>query len=135
MLERRPVPNSIKLELWTKRGAPLVALGLDGQKGDAEVVFAGDAIGTTVVTKHEIDEGGRTQRYLVVLGRVASIEPGLERGAKRAAGTPLARAGDALHLEIRRVQENAKLDALNAANLDDGAISVLTDPRNVLPVR
>jgi murein DD-endopeptidase MepM/ murein hydrolase activator NlpD len=115
---------------------------LEHQEGEAEVVFAGQLFGTTVATSHTVREGGRLRQYVVLFGHLerAIATP----GAKPARGETLGLVGDTgspglvhLHLEVRQVREQIELGevASDGRRLVDPAVTVATDPRNVLVLR
>lgn len=133
------------LDLPQMRGTPVKLVNLEHQVADAEVLFVGDLFGHTVVTKHALREGDRDRDYLVLYGHLANAAPGLAVGAHVPEGTIVGAVGDSgspelvhLHLEIRRFREALDLPKI----LHDGGpgalvadwVSVVCDPRNVLPL-
>jgi hypothetical protein len=145
------------VRLAVRPGEKVVLLSLEHQAGPAEVVFAGDLFGRTVVTAHVVNEGPRKRTYLLFHGGLDHTAPGAAQGAKLPAGAELGAArtegsGGGLidvYLEAREVREGTRLDggsapkppaagALDAADpkrLTDPAVGVPTDVRNVLPLR
>jgi hypothetical protein len=123
-------------------GEKVVLVSLDHQVGPAEVVFAGDLFGRTVVTLHRLEEGGRKQRILLFHGGIDQPSAGVVVGAELAPGTEIGVARSDvggglidLYLEAREVREDAKIDASDPKKLTDQAVAVPTDARNVLPLK
>ncbi len=131
------------LDLPQARGTPVELVALEHQVGDAEVLFAGKLFGTTVVTRHAVREDGRVRDYLVLFGHLESIAAGASPGAKLAQGTVVGAVGDTgspelvhLHLEVRRVREGVDLAKVpGGGSLIAESVSVVCDPRNVLPLK
>lgn len=131
------------LDLPQTKGAPVVLVALEHQQGDAEVLFTGRLFGTTVLTRHTVREGGRTRDYLVLFGHLDSIAPGVSPGVRLAEGAPVGGVGDTgspqlvhLHLEVRRVREGVDLTKVAGGGaLIAESVSVVCDPRNVLPLQ
>lgn len=125
------------------RGTPVPMIALDHQQGDAEVVYTGPLFGNTVVTRHTLREGGGLREYLLLFGHLDAIAPGLAKGGTVRAGDVVGTVGDTgspelihLHLEARRVREG--VDPMQIAypnQLLANEVSVVCDPRNVLPLR
>jgi hypothetical protein len=129
----------VALELAARRGEPVVVLELDHQRGPTRVVDVGRAVGTTVITAHDVDYGDRPRTVLLVHGRLDAIADGVARGAERAPGTPLGFAGDSgdpglvrVHLEARLVRDDVPVAELTLATSLDAARSIPIDLRNVL---
>ena len=131
------------LDLPQVKGTPVALVALEHQQGEAEVLFAGKLFGTTVITRHAVREGGRTRDYLVLYGHLDSIAAGASPGAKVPEGTVVGAVGDTgspelvhLHLEIRRVRDAVDLGKVPAGgSLIAESVSVVCDPRNVLPLK
>lgn len=131
------------VDLPQARGTPVAMIALDHQRGDAEVVYAGPLFGTTVVTRHTLHEGGALRDYILLFGHLDSIAPGLSKGNTVRAGDIVGTVGDTgspelihLHLEARRVREGVDIMAVTTApGLLAAEVSVVCDPRNVLPLR
>jgi murein DD-endopeptidase MepM/ murein hydrolase activator NlpD len=129
------------VDLPQTKGAPVKQVALDHQEGDAEVLYAGQLFGTTVVTRHTLREGGRLRDYVVLFGHLDSIAAGLAAGASMKDGDLVGAVGDTaspslvhLHYEVRRVREGIDLGKVPAgAQLIADSVSVVCDPRNVLP--
>ncbi|MBN9159524.1 MAG: M23 family metallopeptidase, partial [Myxococcales bacterium] len=110
---------------------------------DAEVLFAGALFGTTLLTRHTLREGGRTRDYVLLLGHLDSIAPGISAGTMIKEGQLVGAVGDTgspslvhLHLEVRRVREGIDLAKVPAGSaMIAEAVTVVCDPRNVLPLR
>lgn len=128
------------VRLAVRPGTPVVLLALEHQVGPAEVVFAGDLFGRTVVTAHTIEEGVRKRTVLLFHGGLDHASAGAVLGARLPAGAELGAARSELggglidiYLEAREVREGAKLDGADGKRLTDAAVGVPTDVRNVLP--
>ena len=128
------------LDLPQARGTPVKLLALEAQQGDAEVVYVGALFGTTVVTRHTLREGGRLRDYLVLFGHLESPATGISAGSRIAEGDVIGYVGDTgspelvhLHLETRRVREGVDVTKLSPVRLLDETVSVVSDPRNILP--
>lgn len=125
------------------KGTPVKNVALDHQEGEAEVLYTGPLFGTTVVTRHTLREGGRVRDYVVLFGHLESIAAGLAPGATLKEGELVGTVGDTgspslvhLHLEVRRVREGVDLGKVPAgAPLIADSVSVVCDPRNVLPLK
>lgn len=130
------------VDLGQDRGAPVRALHLPHQQGEAEVVFVGELFGKTVVTRHTLAEAGRNRDYLLLHGHLDSIAVNLGPGAVVSQGTLLGTVGDSgsegrvhLHLEVRQVRDGVPPNLLRSSSLADRTVSIVCDPRNVLPKR
>jgi len=131
------------VDLPQARGTPVAMVALDHQQGDAEVVYVGPLFGTTVVTRHTLREGGGLRDYILLFGHLDAAAPGLAKGAVVHAGDIVGAVGDTgspelihLHLEARRVREGVDIASVATPNaLLAAEISVVCDPRNVLPLR
>jgi len=131
------------VDLPQARGTPVKMITLDHQQGDAEVVYTGPLFGTTVVTRHTLREGGGLRDYILLFGHLDAIAPGLEKGRSVRAGDVVGAVGDTgspelihLHLEARRVREGVDVTTVKWPNqLLAPEVSVVCDPRNVLPLR
>ena len=129
------------VHLAVRPGEKVVLLDLSQQQGPAEVVLVGELFGTTVVTRHEVDEGGRKRSYLLFHGRLDRAEVSVVRGAKIEAGATLgfARAANGgglveIYLEARLLREGAEVDEKKLSGLD-ASMAVPIDLRDVLPLR
>lgn len=131
------------VDLPQAKGTPVKNIALDHQEGEAEVLYTGALFGTTVVTRHTLREGGRVRDYVVLFGHLDSIAAGLAPGASLKEGDLVGTVGDTgspslvhLHLEVRRVREGVDLGKVPAgAPLIADSVSVVCDPRNVLPLK
>jgi murein DD-endopeptidase MepM/ murein hydrolase activator NlpD len=131
------------LDLPQKKGTPVALVALEHQQGDAEVLYAGRLFGTTVVTRHSVREAGRVRDYLVLFGHLDSIAEGISAGVKIPQGTVVGAVGDTgspelvhLHLEVRRARDGVDLARVpGGGSLVAESVSVVCDPRNVLPLR
>ena len=131
------------VDLPQVKGAPVKMVALEHQEGDAEVLFTGGLFGTTVLTRHTLREGGRLRDYLVLFGHLDSISSGVSAGVTLKEGDLVGGVGDTgspqlvhLHYEVRRVREGLGLAKVPAgAQLVADSVSVVCDPRNVLPLK
>ncbi len=130
------------VRLAVRPGAPVALLALAHQVGPAEVIFAGDLFGRTVVTAHVVEEGPRKQTFLLFHGGLDHPAPGVVPGARIEPGAALgfapAEGGGGLiyvYFEAREVREGARIDAADPRRLTDASVGVSTDVRNVLPLR
>jgi murein DD-endopeptidase MepM/ murein hydrolase activator NlpD len=130
------------VDLMAPRGAEVRLVTLEHQDGEAEVLHAGRLVGTCVVTRHLVREGGRLRTYLVVYGHLDGIAPGLVAGRPTREGDLLGFVGDTgseglvhLHLEVRRVREEREGSPTAPGHVMDQAWTIAVDPRNVLPPR
>jgi hypothetical protein len=127
------------VHLAARPGEKVVVLGLDQQQGPAEVVFVGDLFGPTVVTRHDVEEGGRKRSYLLFHGRLDRPEPALAVGAKIEAGATVgfARVDNKgalieIYVEARLLREG--VDPAGK-KLTDAGVALPNDVRDVLPLR
>jgi murein DD-endopeptidase MepM/ murein hydrolase activator NlpD len=134
------------VDLPQAKGTPVKLVALEHQKGEAEVLHAGGLFGTTVVTLQTLREGGRMRDYVVLFGHLDGIVPGVGPGTLLRDGDVLGFVGDTgspelvhLHYEVRRVRDgvDAKqvVRAQGAGRLVADDVTVVCDPRNVLPLR
>lgn len=143
--QRRGKMNAVGhggLDLVAPMGTSIEMVRLDHQVGDAEVVYVGRLYGETVVTRHTIREGGANRDYVLIFGHLDRPADELRRGVHLRAGAIVGYVGNSdspdlvhLHLEARRMRE--RVDAWRTAPYDllERDKSVVTDPRNVLPLR
>lgn len=131
------------VDLPQTKGTPVKMVALEHQEGDAEVLYTGALFGTTVVTRHTLREGGRLIDYVVLFGHLDAIAQGVTAGAALKDGELVGAVGDTgspslvhLHYEVRRVREGVDLGKTPAGPmLVQDAITVVCDPRNVLPLK
>lgn len=131
------------VDLPQTKGTPVKLVALEHQEGEAEVLYTGGLFGTTVVTRHSLREGGRLRDYVVLFGHLDSIASGVVAGATLKEGELVGAVGDTgspslvhLHLEVRRVREGVDLATVPAGGqLIADSVSVVCDPRNVLPLK
>jgi hypothetical protein len=130
------------VDLLAPRGAEVKAVTLEHQDGEAAVLFAGKLFGTTVITRHTLREGGRLRDYVVLYGHLAQVAAGVEPGKPAPEGALLGYVGDTgsegivhLHLEVRRVRDGIDTAKTPPERFALGEVSVVCDPRNVLPVK
>lgn len=130
------------VDLPQKRGTPIKMRPLDHQVGDAEVIHVGWLMGFSVVTRHTLREGGRTRDYVLIFGHLDGPAPGLVRGATLKEGDLVGFVGDTgspelvhLHLEARRLRDGVEGSKLPPGRILAADVSIVCDPRNVLPIR
>jgi murein DD-endopeptidase MepM/ murein hydrolase activator NlpD len=143
-LQRRGRMNAVGhggVDLPEKKGTPISLVALDHQVGDAEVLFVGHLFGETVVTRHTVREGGRKRDYVLLFGHLDEAAEGVRRGRRLRAGQLVGYVGNTdspefvhLHLEARRLREGVDPWKVAPWNINAREISVVTDPRNVLPL-
>jgi murein DD-endopeptidase MepM/ murein hydrolase activator NlpD len=131
------------VDLAAPRGTEVRVVSLEHQEGDAEVLFAGKLFGTSVVTKHTLREGGRLRDYIVLYGHLDRTADGLlPDKAPLPDGAVVGYVGDTgsvgvvhLHLEVRRVRDGVDLKKTLPERFVANEVSVVCDPRNVLPLK
>jgi murein DD-endopeptidase MepM/ murein hydrolase activator NlpD len=131
------------VDLPQAKGTPVRMITLEHQEGDAEVLYAGKLFGTTVLTRHSVREGGRVRDYVMLLGHLDSIAPGVSPGGLIRDGELVGAVGDSgsprlvhLHLELRRIRDGVDLAKVPAGPPMIGeAVTVVCDPRNVLALK
>jgi murein DD-endopeptidase MepM/ murein hydrolase activator NlpD len=133
------------VDLPQVKGSPVRMLALEHQVGDADVVYTGFYFGTTVMTRHTVREAGKVRDYLAIFGHLDSVAPGVKVGGTLASGDVLGFVGDTgskelvhLHYETRRVRDGVDLMkkvVVGPSILVDDSVSIVCDPRNVLPLR
>jgi murein DD-endopeptidase MepM/ murein hydrolase activator NlpD len=130
------------VDLGAERGAPVKAIRLEHQEGDAEVVFIGELFGLTVVTSHAVRERDKLKTVLLFHGHLERAAPGLAPHGRVVEGAAIGAVGDSgspgivhLHLEARQVRDGVNLGGVDPKKLVDQGVSIATDPRNVLVVR
>jgi murein DD-endopeptidase MepM/ murein hydrolase activator NlpD len=131
------------VDLPQARGTLVKLVALEHQQGNADVVYVGALFGTTVVTRHTLREGGRLRDYLLLFGHLDAAASGVSVGTTLKDGDLIGYVGDTgspelvhLHLEVRRVREGIDVSKRTAGggSLLGGDVSVVCDPRNVLPL-
>jgi murein DD-endopeptidase MepM/ murein hydrolase activator NlpD len=130
------------IDLDVPRGTEVKLLALEHQEGDAEVLYVGKLFGTTVVTRHTLREAGKLRDYVVLHGHLDAPAPGLTPAQKAAPGSLLGYVGDTgsqgivhLHFEVRQVREGIDLAKIAPTRMVANEITVVCDPRNVLPLK
>lgn len=130
------------VDLPAPKGTPIPVVALEHQVDDEEVVFVGHWAGNTVMTRATVRESGQLRDYLVMFGHLDRVAPGIQPGARVHEGDIIGFVGDTgspelvhLHFEVRRVRDGIDIRGKPAWQLTDGSVSVVCDPRNVLPLR
>ncbi len=133
------------VDLPQTKGTPVRLVPLEHQQGDADVLFTGFYFGTTVITRQTVREAGKVRDYIAIFGHLEAVAPGVSAGRTLANGDVLGTVGDTgskelvhLHYETRRVRDGVdvmKKVAAGPAILVDDSVSIVCDPRNVLPLR
>ena len=133
------------VDLPQARGTPAHAVALEHQQGDADVLYMGPLFGTTVLTRNTVREGGKLREYVVLFGHLDSVAPGIAAGSVVKDGDVVGFVGDTgspelvhLHWEARRVRDG--VDVVRKAKQGGSAVlaedvSIVCDPRNVLPLK
>lgn len=129
------------LSLRAQPGSEVRSIALEGQEGDAQVVFVGTLRGNTVVSHHRVREAGGVRDYLLVLGELESTTPGLAPGAPLPANLVLGSLASrseqgepSLFLAVRRLRSGYDMTALQGEDLLASGRTIGSDPRNVLPL-
>ena len=130
------------VDLPQRKGEPIHMVPLEHQQGDAEVLYVGPLFGFTVLTKHTLREGGQLRDYILLFGHLDGAAPGLAQGRALTEGDLVGFVGDTgspelvhLHLEARRVRDGIHLEKYAGGMLIQNEVSVVCDPRNVLPLK
>jgi murein DD-endopeptidase MepM/ murein hydrolase activator NlpD len=117
-------------------------VSLEYQRGDAEVIYVGPLFGTTVITRHAVEEAGRQREYLLLFGHLDAPSPGMHAGVTVKEGDTIGFVGDSgspelvhLHLEVRRIRDGVDPTKLSPNAMIANESSVVCDPRNVLPLK
>lgn len=135
--------DPLALALRSPATEPVRALRLEGQEGEADVVFVGELHGSTVVTRHLVRESSGTRSYLVLVEHLASVAEELRAGDVVDEGHELglpSRVGQSglVVLEVRMVRPGTPLDRelplTTPTRLESESQSIRTDARNVLPL-
>jgi murein DD-endopeptidase MepM/ murein hydrolase activator NlpD len=129
------------VDLPQRKGLPIPMMSLEHQEGPADVVYVGPLFGTSVVTLHALREGGELRDYIVIWGHLDAPAPGLKPREELKDGDLVGFVGDTgspelvhLHLEARRVRDGVDVMKYAGGALLDSEVSVVCDPRNVLPL-
>lgn len=132
------------VDLAAAPGDKVLLATLEGQEGDAKVVFVGEDAGVTVATLHTVHEGSATRSVVMIYGHLDRPGPGIVIDTRVHAGAVIGFAGDTgsrgieqLYLEARLVRDGAlprlvPENAIPKGRLGDDALSIATDVRNVL---
>jgi len=130
------------VDLMAAMGTPITMLRLEHQLGDAEVLYVGPLYGETVVTRHTVREGGVPRDYVLIFGHLDHVADDVRRGRRLREGATVGFVGNSaspelvhLHLEARRVRDGVDSWRLPAYLIGLRENTVVTDPRNVLPLR
>jgi murein DD-endopeptidase MepM/ murein hydrolase activator NlpD len=133
------------VDLPQAKGTPILMVALEHQQDDADVLYTGPYFGTTVMTRQTVREGGKIRDYVVIFGHMDAVAPGVLAGRTLKSGDLVGYVGDTgspelvhLHYETRRVRDGVdiiKRAASGPAWLVDDSVSIVCDPRNVLPLR
>ena len=130
------------VDLPQRKGLPIPLINLEHQQGEADVVYVGPLFGTTVITRHTLREGGQLRDYLLLFGHLDAPAPGLAVGQELKEGDLVGFVGDTgspelvhLHLEVRRVRDGVDVKKYRGGALLNNEVSVVCDPRNVLPLK
>jgi len=143
--QRRGKMNAVGhggLDIVAPMGTSITMVRLDHQVGDAEVIYVGRFYGETVVTRHTVREGGANHDYVLLFGHLDRPGVDVRRGAHLRDGAIVGYVGNSdspdlvhLHLEARRMREHVDAWRVPYYELLERDRTVVTDPRNVLPLR
>ncbi len=141
----RAAGERMGVDFASPRGERVLLAALEGQSDEARVVFVGEDAGVTVATLHTVRDGAATRTFLVIYGHLDRPGPGIVAGMRVHPGEVVAFTGDTgskgieqLYLEVRQVREGAlprlmpDETTVPKPRLADDALSIATDPRNVL---
>lgn len=132
------------VDLAVASGERVTVAALEGQEGDARVVFVGEDVGVTVATLHSVRDGDTMRSVVMIYGHLDRPGPGIVVDTRVNPGAVIGFAGDTgsrgieqLYLEARVVRDGAlprlmPETAIPKARLADDALSIATDVRNVL---
>lgn len=107
-------------------------LPVEGQQGEAEVVYVGDLDGLAVLTKHQVPEGERTRTFVVAYSGLAAIAPGLAPGDALPVNGVIGQVSGPLRVRVRLVREGVDLARVTPSRLLGDAVSIATDARNAI---
>ena len=144
-LQRRGTMRAVGhggVDLPQPRGTKITMLELEHQLGEAKVIYIGPLFGNTVVTLHAVREGGERRHYVLLFGHLDAAAPELKEGEPLPAGKLVGFVGDSespelvhLHLEARRLRDDVDPATLTASRILAREATIVTDPRNVLPLK
>jgi murein DD-endopeptidase MepM/ murein hydrolase activator NlpD len=130
------------VDLVAPIGTVIKMVRLDHQVGDAEVLYVGPLYGETVITRHVVREGGANRDYVLLFGHLDHVGDDVRRGRRLREGATVGFVGNSdspelvhLHLEARRVRNGVDAWRMPAYLATAREYTVVTDPRNVLPLR
>lgn len=130
------------VDLMAPMGTPISMLRLEHQVGQAEVLYVGTFYGETVITRHVVREGGVNRDYILIFGHLDRAADDVRRGVRLREGATLGFVGNTsspelvhLHLEARRVRPGVDAWRMPTSVYEVRDLTVVTDPRNVLPLR
>ena len=142
--QRRGTMNAVGhggVDLAAPKGTPVEMLRLVNQVGDAEVLHVGWLFGETVVTRNTVREGGKQRDYLLLFGHLDGVAVDVRRGKLLPEGAIVGLVGDSgspekvhLHFEARRGRDGVDLWKVAGDELNAREYSIVTNPRNVLPL-
>jgi murein DD-endopeptidase MepM/ murein hydrolase activator NlpD len=130
------------VDLMAPMGTPIKLVRLEHQLGDAEVLYVGSFYGETVITRHTVREGGAKRDYVLIFGHLDRPADDVRRGRRLREGALVGYVGNTsspelvhLHLEARRVKNGVDAWKMPASVMLLRENTVVSDPRNVLPLR
>jgi murein DD-endopeptidase MepM/ murein hydrolase activator NlpD len=130
------------VDLMAPMGTTISMVRLDHQVGDAEVLYVGPLYGETVITRHVVREAGVDRDYVLLFGHLDHVGDDVRRGRRLREGATVGFVGNTdspelvhLHLEARRLRNGIDAWRLPAYLVTAREYTVVTDPRNVLPLR
>jgi hypothetical protein len=129
------------IRIRSERGAPVSLIDLEGQSARPEVLLVGQLHGITVIVRHRVERDKTARSYLAIYGQLARPGPGIVSDQKLDPLSVIGYLADGedvtpeLYFEIRRERSSEGTSSPYLSQLVSSAISVATDPRNVLPLR
>ncbi len=130
------------VDLMAPMGTTISMVRLEHQVGDAEVLYVGPLYGQTVITRHVVREGGVDRDYVLLFGHLDHAGDDVRRGRRLREGATVGFVGNTdspdlvhLHLEARRLRNGLDAWKMPAYLVTAREYTVVTDPRNVLPLR
>jgi murein DD-endopeptidase MepM/ murein hydrolase activator NlpD len=130
------------VDLMAPMGTTISMLRLEHQVGDAEVLYVGPLYGNTIITRHVVREAGVDREYVLLFGHLDKYGDDVRRGRRLREGATVGFVGNSdspelihLHLEARRVRNGINAWKMPAYMVLTREYTVVTDPRNVLPLR